>query len=108
MAVPSSPDPDWPEITLALALRSPLALEVASEFTPSDITPILIPLPPLVGNVERAVSARWVRSPSEVTEPVLVIASTAGAMKRTSDRAAISSKAATGTHARIALNRAKL
>ena len=100
IAVPSSPLPACPASTVT-AGRSPLAWRAARVLTPSESTPICTPAP-LTPKVDRAVAAAWVTSPWEVTEPVLVRASSAARMWSTSSCRESGVMASRGMRARTA------
>ena len=72
-AVPSSPAPGRSGSISSWAGRSPVAWADERESTPSEITPTVTPAP-VNPDKSRTTWARWIRSPSEFTPPVLVIA----------------------------------
>ncbi len=99
MAVPSSPFPAWPASTSTSAGSSPLACTTGSEFTPSDSTQTLTPMP-VTPKMARASSTPCVMSPSETRTGIwLVIPSTGRLTRLTAGRAASGSRSSKRTRA---------
>ncbi len=64
MAVPSVPEPAWPASTVTSEGRSPEAWTAASESTPSERTPTVMPVPS-TPRAARSWAVRWATSPAE-------------------------------------------